>query len=58
MSSYKDYPVKISDLPETITDKLAGVYSVEVVRIGRRALLRMWIDEHCDLAAHDKIEDD
>ena len=58
MASYKDYKVTISELPDVIVDKLAGVYSVEVVRVGHGAKLRMWVDQHCELSEHDKVDDD
>jgi hypothetical protein len=50
MPTYQDFPVNISDLSGVILDKLAGMYSVEVVRQGKGAILRVWLDQHCDRA--------
>lgn len=56
MASYSDFPLKLAELPDIILDKLASVYSVEVVRRGRRVTLRVWFDKHCEVDEHEEIE--
>jgi hypothetical protein len=56
MADYREVPVKKEELSAPILDQLPDMYSVEVVRDGHKIVLRIWLDQHCDPAKHNKID--
>lgn len=59
MANYHDYQTqpdwKPDEIYKRITDLLVGAYSVEVISLGNTVILRVWYNQHCDLAEHNRI---
>lgn len=59
MADYQDFEPEPSwgpgEIYRRITHLLHVAYSVEVLSSGTGVILRVWFEEHCDPAMHNKI---
>ena len=59
MAQYQDIPVPSATAPDDvygrITNYLLGASSVEVIPYQDTVILRVWFDQHCDPAQHQRI---
>ena len=60
MADYQDFETQPDwgprEIYQRITDLLLGAYSVEVIPSGQTVKLRVWFEQHCDPAMHNRIE--